>query len=500
MDAFNDSNTSEFDENAWDSRQDTSLEFASNALTAQLRAASGPTSSGSSGTNDEHVTDADWRHTNKLNLELMMLQNAAHKSATEQLHQQLASQQDNAVAFPARTTRSKSITSATSGTQVRQCNATVLPSLNEHATQADNAASSNAVRRQRTSSDQDSGVGSTSRKSSLAPSAAGAGSAPCVQLSVRELFQEQQHEDEQQQQPHSLLSKLASIGRSVSRASPDPPAAATATAAERVFEIELREARNVLGGQRAAQTARRDSNTPVMQRRNSLEGVFVRVFKNQASSGGGGGSTAQPAALARANSTTSGEQPHQVPYDSLSLHSSMSLAAAAAPALDYIQLPLVKPPAAGESEQAAATSVNFAELASCDAYTFVVRESELPVRISLYQVAKRGGARHALGHCFVGASELSAGLAASGSNFVGAKRQHRLSQGSTGSSGSASSRNWPGNAAAPQPKWVVLDNERESLDEPDEPLSISMSSSSPRASKAARIEYRLYPTILEAIK
>lgn len=392
---------------------------------SEARRLSGSSADSSPAHNDT-VMDADLRRAHRVNVEMLMLQNAANNMMGA-----MSQRVPGGAHWLARSARSKSLTGSAAGSAF-PASGVLLAASELRAQQHQFAASEQLValqrqlstgRKSRTStSDQDSGIGAPdSRKSSLQVSGPQAvGCAPCVHLRVRTIHSQPEARAADQEAAGSRRSKildtLASIGRSASRGlDPDSAAQQHRAGSATEYEICLLEARNLTrwtqdmaanghpatatgGPQRTgSQRGRRDSLLGALvaaattsgspghtghgqSRRSSADTIFVRVFKHQL-----------------ADQTVAGADQQA---DSLSLHSLASLASMSSPTPDYMQLAPVKVPvveAAGEP-----TTLNFGELAPTpDAYTFVARAAEFPVRISVYMANKRNGARFTLGHFFV---------------------------------------------------------------------------------------------------
>lgn len=408
---------------------------------------------------NESVMDADLRQTNRLNVELLVLQNAAQSfmcPKTQSARWARSRSLGNAGGIP-----QSGVLAAASGFRAAESAGAELQ-LQRQLSLSGGAAKS------RTNSEHDSGVAGLldSRKSSLGASGAVFGQQPSLRLRVRPLRRAAAGAADEPRR--SILGSLAAIGRSASRegvAEPEP---------EPAFEIQLLEARNVArrgaGGTSLAPTAeqaapgahsRRDSllgalvaATSGAQRRHSVEGVFVRVFKRDA-----------PAARPPPEAAAAGAN-----CDSLSIHSAHSVASnvSGASGAHFLQLPLVR--AAGAADSALSFGQTGGDEAAAGAYAFQCRASEFPLRISLYEQSKRGGARFTLGHCFVAHSDWLGG-------------------GATPTAASDPQQQQP---EARQAKFALL--EAKQADE-----------SSAGAEKCrelrveAQLEYRLYETILEAI-
>lgn len=534
---------------------------------------------------NEAVMDPDIRQANRLNLELMVLQNAAQNMMGNHRGPGMliggGGGQTQAPPGVGRSLRSKSLTGSGAGcTGSGFPQSGILPAASEFSQQAilsrqqqqlyngsneilyqqqqqDNCpvpggSPMNSRKIRTTSGDQDSGYAGLidSRKSSLNNPF---GQFPSVKIIVRPIIQAKQssslennnddNENSSIQIKKTFLNTLASIGRSMSKSSADYNLNGDSENGDRkqreqLLEVQLVEAHNIgiggahrgsngcLGANNNNQLAdnnntgfanrtksRRESllgalvaattsggsgaNSPQSsQRRSSIDGIYVRIFKHQCEQ-----STTNQQQIKRSDSS---EQPNQ--HDSLSIHSSMSIMSAGGPANnsnDFIQTPLVKVNN-NQSGCEAGNTINFLELAQelRDAYKFVCRESEFPLRISLYQVGKRGGARYTIGHCFVSISDWSLLSSSSDHSFNGAanspppplrQQSKRFSNGSnqsgyqseegTMAGGINNNYYYHGNN---DEKYLILNNTSNSNDH----------------SQAAdiQLEYRLYQTILEAIK
>lgn len=431
VEVWTDSNSSECDEPInYDSRQDTSLDYIrENQLEANRDDQLASSSS--------DVMDADLRQTNKLNLELMMLQNVAQNMMSN-----LGGQQNSQLCE--RVSRSKSLTGSSTGFS----QSGVLAAASEHWQQVVEG------RKSRTSSgDHDSGIGalSDSRKSSLSQSGSVFGQHPTLSVQISPVISQEVSAGQSgggkqaATGSRSILNTLASIGRSSSQSQ-----------SEQVFELQLLEARNLwprrdnsnqLEGEASEDLAsagrsrsRRESLLGALMaagssRRNSVEGIYVRVFKHL-------------------------DLQSELAADSISVHSSQSVKSTGA---DYVQLPLVK---LTSNELSANQQVRFEP----SSYRLTCRESEFPVRLSLYQVSRRTGARLTLGHCFVSLDDCQ----------LAASRSHQLARTCSESSSCELADAADSNQAQ---RWAKF-----------EP------SASQDSNGTLQLHYKLYQTILEAIK
>lgn len=556
---FNDSNTSEFDDgDAWDSRQDTSLDFhqvnvnagfgtplqlkagceyegGTTATTEMEQQANGDDQPGSA--SNDSVMDADLRETNRFNLEMMMLQNAAQNMMGSMVPlaaaQQVVAGSSGVVAAvqqqAASNLRSKSLTGSTgtpaaaaaasgvgpialaatgsganpastafpqSGVLMaaselsKQSRANCVPSAEQLvALHRQMSGGSGGARRQSQLSDHDSGIGAggiatDSRKSSMVASMMSFNQGPTIWVQVRRLSDpqvvdgappagqdvmqrsgqaiERQGTNDSSSGRRSILDTLASIGRSASRQSSDQNFKQQRQQKfDPKFEISIVQARNLTrksvntnqqvgsespqAGKRGFGTGRRESifgaimaatgsgggggvgnltggqasgSSPGAARRSSLDGIFIRVFKNQA--GESADSTTHPASRSTLNrsGSTGGSGGHtQQAEDTISVNSYASLASTGQQNCDCLQLPIIKLTASGNQEANATDDsiIKLSELAPTpNAYKFTCWLHEFPLRISLYQVSKRGGARYTIGHCFIAAEDWL--LAASSSS------------------------------------------------------------------------------------
>jgi len=332
---------------------------------------------------DERVMDADLRDTSRLKLELLVQQNAGQQTKANNKRQT-----SNRVAAAARLWRSKSLTCQPAS-----------PSAGLLARGSEQLVSRLEVGEEELGGQRfvgcELGLGAASercepRRWSLALAGqldcVGSGGfgrkgGPSIRLVVRQLGRagEWASAEERQQRPAArLLGALASLGRQSER---------------RWFELELVEARNLLCGLKGCErelagalvAASWQSRPQANQRRPSLGGVFARVFKRQASSEAAGwrpnsSATTAAAAAAVAPPTSGQDNPSNATPNS---------------GAHFLQLPLVK------LNSSAQRALKFGQLAPAGAYTLLVSEDDFPIRISLYQVERRGGARYTLGHCFL---------------------------------------------------------------------------------------------------
>jgi hypothetical protein len=542
IEAFNDSNTSEFDDvPGCDSRQDTSLDYQhqhwprDDSQEAGGGGAGGQLSAAQRRAN-EQVMDADLRQANRLNLELALLQSAAGQSicgaagakpplmahgggramlaAADHHHHQYHHLPQSGVLHLA-SELSGALPTAPFG----------LAAAQQHRQQF--------RRRQSSQDDYDSGcvqmpddsrrssclsgherlpassmmIGAGGRcdsPSSIASSLSSGAPVPSLRVQIRrltaggrrrsdeaegksKLTRSGSKESSGRQTKASLFYTLGigSLGRSSSLNDQADETTTTtdcgkgdsqtsATREPEVYEITLVEARNVLrldpgqcwapvalagaaaaaatdehgavtngrsspvpGHQHPQTTARRRSSilgalgfgtgaqSPGSQRRSSIDGVFVRVFKAAedesaaAASAGGRDNNKDDHGHDHQQSGTAGRR--QPDDDGLSCGSS-----AGRP--EFIQLPLVKLVSADRQQQQqlqpadGSTTINFQQLAR-QAYKFTCAANELPVRVSLYMVSKRGGARYTLGHCILSPQDWQQLDCAGGGTPTGAERQ-----------------------------------------------------------------------------
>lgn len=553
MESFNDSNTSEFDCAEWDSRQDTSLDYCSVKATpeAERPVKESPSSPDRSDHSGDTVMDADLRHSNRLNLELLVLQNATQNV--------LSGAYGHRASFAG---RSKSLSGG--GTSFPQSG--ILPTASEfnqlpHGDHllmqrqlSDNVSALSEAGKSRTNSEHDSGIAdqlveSSSRKSSLfaaqpSPSAP-FGAAPSIRLIVKPLQQQQQQQPEADtedaaeagESKRSILNTLASIGRSASRSSDSSETAGSQPEPEpeQLYEVQLVELRNMLAGRRPTLSgpasgdssqwqvggaggaagcgpmrarSRRESllgalvaaTMPTSARRPSVEGVFARVFKHHEVGAQPQEPDKSPGSQRDASKRIKGDA--AALFDSVSLNSGSSGSSAnnpggATPAnADYIQMPLVKTPTQAVecglplSSAGISGAFSFIDSPVASAYRFVCRKSEFPLRVSLYQVSKRGGARYTIGHCFVNLGDCTAQqrppvspeASSNDINNVAGEQENQVKRLSSGSAASN----------------LVADLDQQQSNSKLVLLSANCATNQQRQ-QPAHLEYRLYQTILEAI-
>lgn len=392
--------------------------------------------------------DADLRQASRTNLELLLQQAAASSShqtpgAQAQLARQ-ASRQSSGGSSGGKTARarpparSKSLTAAAlnasfpqTGVLAPASGSTLPPVRAGHSGWPD-------------------AFNSDSRRSSSAASTSGGpfGSAPSLKLSVQPAPKQQPENVEaapRQTGRNLLASTLAAIGRSRSSDAygPESGGAQRQPAEEQVFLVRLLEVRNACS---ATALAGGDQQSG---RRNSLDGLYARIFRHQ-----------------HADAPKLDWQAS----DTASIRSSSSQAA------DYAQLPLVKLTHKAEQDGQAGSTAGvqlYAQLARVPGYTLTCRESDFPIRISLYLAARRSGARTTLGHCFVSLDDLASCALETGLDSADSRRNSLAT--STASSGANSLRC----------RFVAISG-RPCAEQvrPGEQL----------------LEYRLHQTILEAIK
>lgn len=298
---------------------------------------------------------------------------------------------------------------------------------------------------------------SDSRRSSSAASTSGApfGPAPSLRLSVEPVPRREQADESGAPTSGrtarlSLLSNtLAALGRSRSSLGSAEMQVASLGAPsqqpgdEQVFTLRLLEVRNAwLANQAAADQQQAGA------RRHSLDALYARVFKHQHQD--------SPAAECQAS-------------DTMSVRSTSSQVAECA------QLPLVKLTRADSSASADGQASAGCQLAKTPGYTLTCRESDFPIRISLYLAARRSGARHTLGHCFVSLDDLASCALEQALDSADSRRNSLAT--STSSSG----------VNSPRCRLVSVSG------------GAGFSSEQVRPGEQL-LEYKLHQTILEAIK
>lgn len=476
--------------------------------------------------------DHDLRQTNRLNLELMMLQNTAQNVMG---YKNSLPGGGGRPGEAVRASRSKSLTG--SGTGFPQSG--VLPAASEFRAAklsgdggelvvASDGSPMMLRRATRTgSNDQDSGYSASgalnddSRKSSFSLAPFGL-NVPSIRLSVRALVSQPTRRAAAEQaatasgdaEKRSILHTLASIGRSASRQSEHQPDSIEQQqqVQEQVFEVQLLEARNMTSKQSSPKEvprskSRRESLLGALvaaagsgqssqqhqqsQRRSSVDGIFVRVFKHQSS----GGRDQDGVSMRRADSSEHPHGPNSNPdgkpqFDSLSIHSTLSGNSSCLTATggnEFIQTPLIKLQPSSDG------MVSFGEEAG---HNFLCRESEFPLRISLYQVSKRGGARFTLGHCFVSLADLEQTpvLGEEGPNWAPINLPHRASRQLSNASQFSDLSIGELTASQPPPPPLMTTNAKFLV------LASSGLAQANNGGESVQLEYRLYQTILEAIK
>lgn len=596
IEAFNDSNTSEFDCAEWgDSRQETSLDYNhanyyeqqdglperphhNSPNENQSDTQSTASSNRESGSPNELVMDADLRQASRLNLELLVLANATQNGGADKCLRTKSLCANSAGSFP-----QSGVLPVASGFNINKGSNV----LNEQWTAAasDQRRLSGAREAQsRTSSENDSALGgSDSRKSSASvgcnlnqlgadPQQNPFGYNPSLRVLIRPLnskvvrrgsVYERAQSDEcaigsetgatcdqtnataaDSVSNRSILSTLTSIGRQGLRSSNATlnqleQAEGSEGLGEQLFEIQLVELRNIsgkkppvscatspipnahaqlsrtsslLGALVAAATNATGSSTssgaqsPQLGgsgRRSSIEGVFARVFKHQSGEQHqlASGSVSSGSAHMRLCRVSSGPQQMQLSeqFDSVSVNSnSSSNLASQQSGTDYIQLPLVKVPLSAGQDQAAASNVLvFSEaIGDPNSYTFTCSRSEFPLRISFYQVSKKGSARYTLGHCFVSLNDWVPRSNGEERDRFATSKQNRMKikRMSSDISSTLSSFNQTLHMmSGVEQKPLKFVTWQSSCDEPQ------AESATGSMVKAVQLEYCLYQTIFEAI-
>lgn len=272
------------------------------------------------------------------------------------------------------------------------------------------------------------------------------------------------------------------------------------------YELTLIEARNVSssGGGRGSTAARsshqqrRESvlgslvggarptgqtTTSGTNRRNSADSFHVRIFKHSSQQSEDQSSSEDP-------KQTQAGQKHQLSssgtlekgprkkrtFDSVSLHSVNSVCSQVSS--DFVQLPTLI-----REHRNSSDSINFGQHANLvlgqpKCFSLTCRRSEFPLRVSLYQVSRRGGSRYTIGHCVISAGHFEPTLKAI---EVGQQQQQqnnscRRLSGADSSIGSLELVQYEEKFAV----WPAADS---AMSEPQ-----------------VQLEYRLFPTILEAVK
>lgn len=325
---------------------------------------------------------------------------------------------------------------------------------------------------------------------------------PSLRVSVRRLEADKQTSTSSDGQSvaaaakdrRSLFSSLAStIGRSRSSDSPSeaPPA---------LYEIRLVEARNLSRGRQQQQQVASEAPQPSPRRRDSLLGALVAAATGASGPDGGpnAGSAGNSSPSALRRNSVEGiyarvfkQQIQQTTTDECaSLGSQAGLANQAAAqqtnsADQYVQLPLIKLAPNNQSSEL----VNFDQAAPFEgAYRFVCRQDEFPVRLSLYQVAggKRGGARYTLGHCVLSEDDWAELLA-------GEQPTEQVAT-TTSSSTMASGRAFQSTIRE------VNESSSSENENDDQQQHFASPGGQPAVGREIHLEYQLFQTILEAIK
>lgn len=601
MESFNDSNTSEFDCAGWDSRQDTSLEFITthsnetpineqdNNLTADSFA-----DHLLGDNNGDSVMDADLRHSNRLNLELLVLQNATQNmmSGAYGHRASFASRSKSLGAGSSSFPQSGILPTASEFNRFQQ-HSQVDHNLLQRQVSGDVISAASDGANSRTNSEHDSGIAdqldNSSRKSSLIAGNLNApfGLAPSIRLTIKPLHaqqQQQQGSEHAQSAPNeietakddnpagkrSILNAWAgSIKRSASRSAPNDGSESgndnlqqsmseQQRAGEQLFEVQLIELCNMLpatrrptsGGQLTGEhqwqagspiaaaggslraRCRRDSllgalvaaTLPTSPRRPSVEGVFARVFKHHAEA------SAQSRELDAKTQRDSAKRikSEAALFDNVSVNSNSSSCSSAITLgsnatttsnADYIQMPLVRTTMQASNDtcndmQAQAATItassipsgrfSFIESPVASAYRFVCRKCEFPLRVSLYQVSKRGGARYTIGHCFVSLSDCEQAPRLQRSPVIGTDGNENINiiseQANQVKRLPSNSANSNCDAELPQSncKFVILPigaNKNASSNQQQE-LELGQQQ---QQDQPVHLEYKLYQTILEAI-
>lgn len=428
IETFNDSNTSEYDDTWCDSRQEDSTTFDVNNQEAEFGNLD----------NNEFVLDADVRKLNRTNVEMIMLMNQRKTQALESglaaLNQMDKNNRIGRSKGSLQSTYSQTgvlpVASLVEATEKQQ---TIMRQQQQQQQQHDLDLSQNnnnrtLLNRASVSSDQESNdsmsVDSYSSSGIKFPLAINDFDMATIRVSVRRLSTEELNEltaNNNEQQANKQLveitnktkmSSISTIAEKLSIGKFPRQSSQTQTSSNYCYEVELIEARNIAHSQHQSQqqtkshhssttnsqestprtTSRRASIMNALMpsgsiRRSSLDGVFVRVFKSQ-----------QSLLTQHQQSNTIDVSAKQVPPKLVRSANSQSVdsdtySVSSSSILDlgysseYIQSPM--------SRQQNGTVVF-----EPNSMKIICHEHEFPLRVSLYQLDKKG-ARYTVGHCFV---------------------------------------------------------------------------------------------------
>lgn len=510
----------------WDSRQDTSLDYCQTNFWQQQREQLLNSSSQGDNLmgNNETVMDADLRCANRLNLELLMMQNTAlHNimgmspgpgrrtifgpgfpqcgvlpAASEQvaaLQQVVSETGEQAASYEELIATLQRQLSANSANN--SGNGGNIITLRQNNSESYSSASDNVGQESRRSSSEISHTIFTPTFSENTPS---------LRILVKllkgkiESNSGSQNEGIQSQtKGSSVLNRLwTSFEFNSSRIPTDEMDKNVHVITDRgdveqLFEIHLLEVRNLMPRQR--QVSGESVLPPSVSasncsRRASLEGLFVRVFKRQgreslvpSSSMDTSQSLANKqqhikATLPGFNSehlSIKDQHQHQLLYQDTSNHLQSA---------DFIQLPLVK--TSFQEDR-----INLVELSG--AYKFVCTSREFPLRISLYQASRKANARYTLGHCLVSANCWPSANNKQCKDDSRNPNEASLKRLSSGSSVLSEARS----SGSSEVKFVVLPNC--DLNEEGAAAAADEDIGREGGGKSYLLEFRLFQTILEAV-
>lgn len=506
-----------------DSRRDTSLDYNQANFWQQQREQllNSSLSDNLELGNNDMVMDADLRCANRLNLELLMMQNTAlHNmmglspasnrrsifgpgfpqsgvlpAASEQVAalQQVASQTgDQAASYEELIAAlQRQLSASNSSTPQLDNNNTIGLHKNSSSGESSNAMDNILGESRRSSSD-------------MSHSFTPFGNVPSLRILVkplktnpREQTQEQNTSsssvdntgrEKENNGKRSILDRLwsfESLKNSASTIDGDQVSGKekAPTNVEEFFEVHLLEVRNLMPRCRQVSNDSAPLQASNNARRNSAEGLFVRVFKRQGKE-----------MLVVPSMESSNQSRQQVNNNQMMLSTRVSSSENEQHQIqdnplhgaDFIQLPLVKTSFQEDK-------INLAKLSK--AYKFICASSEFPLRISLYQMSKKANARYTLGHCLVSANCWSM--------FQEDRKREQDRDRDDDSHkrlSSSSILSETRSSASSEPKFVILPGSdiNNALEEIEDDKSED-GAERRRRSENRVLEYRLFQTILEAV-
>lgn len=481
------------DQAGWDSRQDTSLDFCPANFWQQQREQLlnfASLKDNSVGNNDT-VMDVDLRCANRLNLELLMMQNTA-------LHNMMKSSTNFGPGFPQsgilptaseHVAALQQVACQTGGGEQLASYEDLIEALqrqlNSNSGSENNSSTSGQIIHTGDVSGADDRPESRRSSSEVSQISTPFGNTPSLKILVKPLKRAENVSDSnkvaQQQAKKSILGRILSfeLGSSESLVQEmDKSVADKRNIEDTLFEIHLLEVLNLMPKQRQVIDKCVLPSVSSGSRRTSVEGLFVRVFKRQgrdllvpSTMDSQSGVTERQQSFCGSSSLAGGKEQLLLKNHRYS-HQENHLQCA-----DFIQLPLIKTSCQEDR-------INLAELSG--AYKFVCSSSELPLRISLYKTSKKANARYTLGHCLISANFWSMLCPASKdeNNDGGLKRLSNSSALSEARSSGSS-----------EAKFVMLAGSELNEEDGDS----EQTRNEQRTDKSFLFEFRLFQTILEAV-